>query len=194
MTALAGVAAEAPLIGWDAAAIVYVVWCGQAIVRLSPTETARDATREDPGRTTADMMLVAAAVASLVGIGVVLVEAGSASGGVRAGLAGVGLASLVCSWFAVHTVFTLHYARLFYSGGRGGGVNFHQDLPPRYTDFAYLAFTIGMTFQVSDTEINDPRIRATILRHGLISYLFGAGIVAAAINLVVSLGTKNGGG
>jgi uncharacterized membrane protein len=54
-------------------------------------------------------------------------------------------------------------------------------------DFAYLAFTIGMTFQVSDTNLTAKPIRRTALRHALISYLFGAVIVALVINIVASL-------
>lgn len=61
---------------------------------------------------------------------------------------------------------------------------------PRYTDFAYLAFTVGITYQVSDmvsdTELETDRFRRT-LRHGLLSYLFGTGIVAVTINLVAGL-------
>ena len=55
---------------------------------------------------------------------------------------------------------------------------------PDYLDFAYLAFTVGMTFQVSDTAVRDPAIRRTVLRQALISYLFGAVIIAATINVV----------
>ena len=39
-----------------------------------------------------------------------------------------------------------------------GGINFNEDDPPNYSDFAYLALTIGMTFQVSDTDFT-ARIR-----------------------------------
>jgi uncharacterized membrane protein len=66
-------------------------------------------------------------------------------------------------------------------------VDFNQDDPPRYADFAYLAFTIGMTFQVSDTDLKTTEIRATALRHALLSYLFGSVILAATINLIAGL-------
>ena len=73
------------------------------------------------------------------------------------------------------------------SGGQGGGIDFNEDDPPAYADFAYLAFTLGMTFQVSDTDLQTKPIRATALRHGLLSYLFGAIILATTINLVAGL-------
>jgi len=88
-------------------------------------------------------------------------------------------------------LFTLRYALLYYRG-RDGGVDFNQDDPPRYTDFAYLAFTVGMTFQVSDTDLKTHTIRATALRHALLSYLFGSVILATTINLVA--GISSGGG
>jgi uncharacterized membrane protein len=59
--------------------------------------------------------------------------------------------------------------------------------PPRYADFAYLAFTVGMTFQVSDTDLQTAALRAAVLRQALLSYLLGAVILATIINLVAGL-------
>jgi uncharacterized membrane protein len=86
----------------------------------------------------------------------------------------------------VHTLFCLRYAHLYYDGTLGG-IDFHDDEPPTYHDFAYLAFTVGMTYQVSDTEVNDRAIRSTILRHALLSFLFGTTIIALTINIVAGL-------
>jgi uncharacterized membrane protein len=90
------------------------------------------------------------------------------------------------SWGLVHTVFSLRYARSYYSRPVGG-IDFNEDDPPTYLDFAYLAFTIGMTFQVSDTNLMNKKIRRVALSHALLSYLFGAVIVALVINVVSSL-------
>jgi uncharacterized membrane protein len=94
--------------------------------------------------------------------------------------------SVVLSWTLLHTLFTLRYARLYYEGA-DGGIEFNQTEPPSYGDFAYLAFTLGMTFQVSDTNLKTHLIRMTALRHGLLSYLFGSVILATMINLVAGL-------
>ena len=94
---------------------------------------------------------------------------------------------MVVSWFAVHTVFTLRYARLYYSHPPGG-IDFNQSEAPTYSDFAYLAFTIGMAYQVSDTDLQTRKIRATALQHSLLSYLLGAVILAMTINLIIGLG------
>ena len=66
-------------------------------------------------------------------------------------------------------------------------MDFNQDEDPTYRDFAYLAFTIGMTYQVSDTNLTDGRIRATALRHALLSFVFGTAIIATMINVVAGL-------
>jgi uncharacterized membrane protein len=176
----------APLVGWDVAAVTFVAWVWLSIWKLDARETARHAEREDPTRAAADLVLLLAAVVSLVAVVIVIVSAGRGGGGWNGVQVGFGAASVVCSWAVIHTVFTLRYARLYYAGG-DGGVDFHEDAKPRYSDFAYLAFTVGMTFQVSDTEVNTSAFRATILRHALLSYLFGTVIVALTINLVAGL-------
>jgi uncharacterized membrane protein len=171
------------LIGWIAAAAVFVVWFWITIWPMGSSATAAHAVREDPGRAVADLLVLAAAVASLAAAGVLL--AAGSSGGKEA-QAGLSVLSVALAWAAVHTVFTTRYARLYFLGSPGG-IDFNDEMPPRYTDFAYLAFTIGMTFQVSDTAISSKVVRATALRHALLSYLFGAIIIATTINLVAGL-------
>jgi uncharacterized membrane protein len=173
----------AVLLGWDGAATGYVLWALVGTRRLDAAATARLAVAEDPGRTGVDLLLLGASVASLVGIGLVIITTDPHRRDLSALLAVI---SVVAGWSLVHTVYTERYARLFYVD-TPGGVNFHSEQAPSYLDFRYLAFTVGMTFQVSDTEVTDPVIRATVLRHALLSYLFGSVIIAAAINLLVGL-------
>jgi uncharacterized membrane protein len=85
----------------------------------------------------------------------------------------------------VHTVYLLRYARLYYSPPEGG-IDFHGEAPS-YLDFAYLALTIGMTFQVSDTDLMGKRARRLALRHALLSYLFGTVIVATTVSSAAAL-------
>lgn len=189
-TGFAGDWGLAALVGWDAAALLFVVVTWLTIGRMGGRDTAAHATRENPGRAVSDLIVLCSSVASLVGVGVVLVRANSASGAEQNWLAALGVASVALSWFAVHTLYTLRYALLYYTGP-DEGIDFKQSLPPRYVDFAYLAFTVGMTFQVSDTDLRSPAFRATVLRHALLSYLFGAVILASMINLVAGLGSSH---
>ncbi len=176
----------APSIGWDVTAVIFTgsVWSG--IWPMSADKTAKRATREDPSRATRDLLTLCASVASLGAVAVVLVEAHSVQGPDKALLAALGLVSIAVSWLTVHTIFTLRYAVLYFAEPVGG-VEFHMDDLPSYRDFAYLAMTIGMTFQVSDTDLKSTAMRATALRHALLSYLFGSLILAAAVNLVAGL-------
>ncbi len=186
LTAVFGNWAYAPAIGWDAMALVFAatVWFG--IWPMSADSTARRATREDPSQATSDVLTLCAAVASLAAVGIVLVRAHNAHGADQIMLAILGLLSIAVSWLTVHTIFTLRYALLYYTEPVGG-VDFNVPDRPSYQDFAYLAFTIGMTFQVSDTNLKSSDVRATALRHGLLSYLFGSLILASAVNIIAGL-------
>jgi uncharacterized membrane protein len=177
-----------PLAGYDAAAVVYVVRVWLHIWPLDAEATSKIAVREDPMRPAADLILLVAAVASLGAIAVAIVDSHSASGSTQHIEVGLGAGSVVVSWLMVHTIFALKYAREYYRGeGTEGGVKFDDDVRPPYSDFAYLAFTIGMTFQVSDTDFQTSEFRRLALRHALLSYLFGAVILGASINLVAGL-------
>lgn len=183
----------AVLIGWDVAALIFSAWTWALMASMTSTQTAAHATRQEPGRAQTDVIVLVASAANLLSVGYVLVQASSAKGGAQDLLAGLGVVSVALSWFAVHTLFSLRYARLYYTGP-DGGINFNQTMPPRYLDFAYVSFTIGMTFQVSDTDLETPAIRATALRQALLGFLFGAVILAATINLLAGLATNSGGG
>ncbi len=119
-------------------------------------------------------------------MGLVLVRTGSTSGLAKLLLVGACAVSVVLAWAVVHTVYSLRYARLYYRG-RAGGVDFNEREAPCYTDFAYLALTIGMTFQVSDTDITSRAIRRTALRHAMLSYTFGALFIAITVNLIAGM-------
>ncbi len=175
----------APASGWIAAAVVFLLWTWLVIAPMDPAQTESHATREDPTRGVTDTFILAASVASLLGVAF-LFTAGSAKDE-QADLAGLlGAGSVAAAWCLVHTLFTLRYALLYYTGS-DRGIDFNQSDEPAYADFAYLAFTIGMTYQVSDTDLKSRAIRATALRQGLLSYLLGAIILAVVVNVVAGL-------
>ncbi len=171
---------------WDAAAVVFLAWVWASVQGMDAASTAARARSEDVSRATADAIVLGASVASLVAVALVLVEAGKHSGGAKAGLIGLAIATVALAWSTVHTVYTLRYGHLYYEEPVGG-INFHDPDPPDFRDFFYVAVTIGMTSQVSDTDLTNRRIRRTAVRHALLSYVFGAAIVAITINIVASL-------
>ena len=174
--------------GWDAAALAFLVTIWPVILRADGPHTAQLATRQDETRGTAALLLLGASVASLLGAGLALDLAGREGGPLRLLLIGFAVLTVVVSWTVVNTVYTLRYADLHYRSGEGGIAFGDPDgQRPTYRDFAYVAFTIGMCYQVSDTTVGDRRIRGTVLFHAFLSYVFGVVIVAGSVNLIAGL-------
>ncbi|HEX6393894.1 MAG TPA: DUF1345 domain-containing protein [Acidimicrobiales bacterium] len=180
------------LVGWDAAGLTFLVTVLPVIARADGARTKRVAMREDETRDTASLLVQASCAASLVSVALALGVARHESGGRRALIVTIGIVTIIFSWTVVNSVFTLRYADLFYRSANDGkgGINFGydpEDGPPNYLDFAYLAFTIGMTYQVSDTALRDRRLRRTVLYHAILSYFFGVVIVATGVNVIANL-------
>src|SRR5918996_2309210 len=174
----------AVLTGWDAASGVVVCWVFLAVWKTTNEDTARLATREDDSRAAADLLIVSAALASLIAVGFGLAKAAGERPSAKAAITAVAVLSVALAWAVVQATYILRYARLFYSQG---GIDFNEESAPDYRDFAYVAFTIGMTYQVSDTDLTSKSIRRTATHHALLSYLFGTVIVAMMINVVAGL-------
>ena len=175
----------AALIGMDAASLIFVTQVWFAVAGLDAAETERVAGPEDESPLAAEVVLLAAGVASLLAVVFTIAEAGNEGAPQRGFLTVLAIVSVALAWTAVHTVFILRYARLYYSPPNGG-IDFHGENPD-YKDFAYLGLTIGMTYQVSDTDLAGKRIRHVALRHALLSYVFGTVIVATTISSVAAL-------
>jgi uncharacterized membrane protein len=172
--------------GWGAAALVTASLIWLSIQSMDGAQTAAHAQAEDYTAALSDGFVLGASVASLVAIGAALIEARHKSGVDKGLLILLAVSVVAISWLAVHLVFTLRYGDVYY-GDPVGGIEFNQDERPSYRDFTYFALTIGMTYQVSDTSLTDRAMRHLVTRHALLSYLFGAVIVALAINSVASL-------
>jgi uncharacterized membrane protein len=174
--------------GWNGTALTFLLSVAPVILGADGARTQKMAVREDVNRDVARLLLLGASSASLVAVGFTLGLARHETGADRVLLVTMAAVTLLISWTVVNTVFTLRYAHLYYMGATDG-VDFEGDTarPPDYRDFAYLAFTIGMTYQVSDTTLRDRGIRRTVLGHALISYVFGVVIVAAGVNVVAGL-------
>jgi uncharacterized membrane protein len=185
-TALGWSGVAAPLLGWISAVGVFVIWTWLDIWPQDAEATAAHARLEDPSRPIADLACLSAAVTSLVAVGILLVNAGNARGSTKLLEIGLAVAAVIAAWTLVHTVFALRYARTYFGPGLGA-IDFNQDGPPRYSDFAYLAITIGLTFQVSDTDLKSNLFRRLAAQHMLLSYLMGAVVIAITINLVAGM-------
>ena len=176
----------APAAGWIIAATLYLVWTWLLVGPMDATATEQHATSHGDDDSTpriAELIVVLASLASLAGVGYLLVAESTRGGDVASAV--VGILAVAASWVMVHTAFMLRYARLYFPEK---AIDFHQkDIEPTYADFAYLAFTVGMTYQVSDTDLVTYEMRRTVLFQALVSFLLGAIILAMTINMVAGL-------
>lgn len=175
------------LLGWIVTTVALLGWIWSEIGRLDAVATRHVASREDDSRTTSRVVIVLSSVASLAAVVLGLHRAASAGNALQAVLTVASLLTVVLSWVVVHTFFVLRYAHLYYATEPVGGIDFPGVAHPSYHDFAYVGFTVGMTYQVSDTAITDRAIRAAVTRHALLSYVFGTAIVASTISVLAGL-------
>jgi uncharacterized membrane protein len=179
-----------PIVAWVVATLVVLTWVWRIIWPQDAAGTEELAEYESRSRTT-DTAVLLAAVASLGAVGLAVVQSSSGGGGAAPAVL-LSLVGALLSWCLVNTVFALKYARIYYvdSGDEEAarGIDFDQDVPPTYSDFAYFAFTIGMTFGPAEIAPTTTQVRRVALGHALLSYLFGTGVVAVAINLITNLG------
>jgi uncharacterized membrane protein len=177
-----------PLVTWTVTIAVLLAWVWRKSWPQDSQGTKRLAEHEGTSRST-DVWLLAAAVASLAVVAVALVQSSGQRNATAVASVLLSVLSVALSWALVNTVYAFKYARLYFVDEPDRkGIDFKQEDPPTYSDFAYLAFTVGMSFAVSETEPTTTRIRKVALGHALFSYLFGTGVLAVAINLVTNLG------
>lgn len=174
------------LCGVDAMAAVFVA-VGVAILWPMSSEMTRDhGQREDFKPALEELVVIGSAVASIIGIIVLLVLTQDTTRHVAAAL---GLVGVFLSWGMLHLMYAARYAHLYYSEP-AGGIDFNTDQDPNYRDFCYFSYNLGMTYQVSDTSVSTTKLRTVIARHCLLSYLFGTIILAATINLAAGIVTS----
>jgi len=183
----------APSVGWDVGAVIFLGWTWLVLAGMDSATTEVHATLEDPTKHARHAIVLGASLGSLVGVALLLFETTGADEVLAAAL---GVGSIALSWIVVHTIYALRYAWLYYDPDEGGtagtvgGIDFGTSGAPRYSDFAYLAFTVGMTYQISDTPLGTRELRRTVLGHAILSYVFGSLIVGGTVNLLVSLASR----
>ncbi len=174
----------ASLVGWCFAAAVLLMWITGEIRHADAERTRAWAAPEDNSHRGSGIVITVAAVVSLVGTALGLVKARQVDQPWQTLLTVASVLTVTLSWCVVHTMYGLRYAHLYYRE-RPGGIDFHdEDGAPDYGDFMYLAFTVGMSFAVSDPDITERSIRRVVTEHALVSYLFGAVIVGLTINVM----------
>ena len=176
-----------PIVGWCVAASSALAWVWLIGWHQDAAGTERLAEEEHRSRST-DVWVVLAAVASLGAVAVAL-QRSAGQDPVAVATVLLSVVSVTLAWAMVNTVFALKYARLYYYDEPDRqGFDFAMDADPSYSDFAYLAFTVGMAYS-SEARPDCPDTRKVVLGHALLSYLFGTGLIAVAVSLVTNLGS-----
>ena len=180
--------------GWDGFCLVVLLLTWVTIATADAEHLRRVATSQDPGRTWTFVAVLLAAGASLFAVALLLSGIKALPPREQAEQVTVSVVAVGGAWLLLHTLFTLRYAHVYFSEDptasppdKLGGLQFPGDPPTRYWDFAYFAFTIGMTAQTSDTGVTSLRMRQLTLIHGLLSFAFNTAIVALGVNVVSSI-------
>lgn len=175
------------LVTWTVAAATALTWVWTVCWQLDDRETKRVAQQEGRTRST-DTEVVLAAIASLAAVVVAMDQAAGQHDAASICSVLLCVANVVLSWSLINTVYAFKYARVYYFGEPDAkGIDFHQAQPPTYSDFAYMAFTVGMAYAVSETQPTNTHVRRLVLGHAVLSYFFGTGLLAIAVSLVTNL-------
>ena len=176
--------ARGTLAAFDIASALFLVTIAPLL--WSKTDRMREHARNNDANRT--LLLAITGLVSMVVLVAVFAELhGKASPTTIALVVG----TLALCWLFSNTVYTLHYAHLYYSEEDGedrGGIDFPGDGEPNYWDFTYFSFTLGMTFQTSDVEVSHSAIRQTVIGHCLAAFVFNIGVLAFSINVLGSSG------
>lgn len=178
---------------WFAGVLLFLGWTAYAVHNISISQLRKRARDLDDSAWVVSLLVVIAALISLLGLGMIIYGKGDASGLVLGLRLGFGGASMMSSWFLIHTVLALHYAHLYYGDAAGDGKDEDRkglDFPgkgdPDYWDFFYYSFVIGMTCQVSDVSIQSRGMRRLTLAHSTVSFFFNTTVIALTVNLIAS--------
>lgn len=180
-------------ITWDCFSLCLLVLIWVRMIGARPQNVRRSAKLQDSSRTAIFVFVVISACASLLALGVLLATAKDLPKAKITEHVMLSIITVLCSWILVHTVFALRYAHSFYGVGKktptaaNEGLQFPGTNEPDYMDFAYFAFVIGMTCQVSDVQITSRSIRRLALAHGIVSFAFNTVILALTINIISGL-------
>lgn len=174
------------LVGWDAGALLYLAALWRLFLTASEKDIRDRAGRQDEGAGVVLLVVGAAILASLGGIVMALLHPDPDHRALTPVLVGLTLAA---GWLLMHSVFVPHYAHRHFAvigQSEDAGFGFPGEPPTSYLDFAYLAFTIGATFQVSDNTVGSTKLRNLVTAHALAAYLYNTAILAVGISLLAN--------
>jgi uncharacterized membrane protein len=170
---------EALLTGFDAGILAYLVATARDTLRLDAMALKARVQALDEGRRPWVVLGVGLILTAVVLVALVVeLQARNEPSILTIGLA---LSSLLLSWLFFNVLFALHYADVYYN--EAGGLSFPEAVEPDARDFLYVAFVIGMTFQVADVAVVSSAMRRRVLVHSMTAFVFNVVIVALSVNM-----------
>jgi uncharacterized membrane protein len=176
------------LIAWNGGVASFMAMLYVWMTRLTAQQICTRFIEEDESAPVVLVIVITAALLSLVAIVAILSTVRNFTGTARLlhiALAGVTVAD---SWLVVPMIFTVQYADMFYSAtAEDRPLLFPRTTMPVFWDFAYFSFTIAAACQTSDVSTTGQSIRKLVIAQTLISFLFNASILGFAINVSAGL-------
>jgi uncharacterized membrane protein len=184
------------LSGWIIGIGSYLILLGSVIFMADGPMTESRVSADDPNPI---LLLIVVTVVALLGnaaVGIILTSVGNRPPAHARTLLALGVVCVMLSWFLLHTAFGQHYARVYFDdaegrspstpGGMCRGLSFPGTEQPSYLAFLYVAFTIGLTYAVSDVNVTSDRLRRLVLIHSVISFSFNSAVLGVVLNAVVT--------
>lgn len=180
------------IMSWDVFCLSMIILCWTLFFTTSSDSLESVVIRQDDDHKIIFLIVLIAVCFSVFGALALMTHKGEGSFG-KAAQTIISLSPIFLSWFLLHSIYTIRYAHLYHGRDshkddrEADGIHFPTKCEPDYIDFAYFAFVIGMTFQVSDISVSSKTIRRVVLMHSLISFAFNTIIVALSINTISNL-------
>jgi len=176
------------LVGWDSGVVFFLVSIFLWMRSLNAQQICRRYIEEDPSATSILVAVTVAALLSLIATVEILATIRGLPRPQRIWQFALVALTLMSSWLLVPTMFTIHYADMFYSASATERpLSFPQTDEPVFWDFAYFSFTIAAASQTADVTTTNRSIRKVLIVHEIISFFFNATIVGFAINVTAGL-------
>ena len=176
------------LVGWDSGAILFLASIFLWMRGLTAEQICNRYAEEDPSGPIILIVVTAAAFVSVIATVELLAKLHHVAHDQRVWHSALAAATLVLSWLLVPTMFTMHYADMFYSTPASARpLSFPQTKMPAFWDFAYFSFTIAAANQTADVTTTAVSIRKVVIAHEVVSFIFNASIIGFAINITAGL-------
>jgi uncharacterized membrane protein len=176
------------LVSWNVGVLMFLLLVFWLMTRLSAAQIGERYQEEDETAPVILIISVIAAILAMVSIVAYLAMLGQLSEAQKSLHIALAAFTVIDSWLLIATMFTLHYADMFYSAAPNARPLRFPDTPmPAFWDFAYFSFTIAVACQTADVSTTPGSIRKVLIAHSVLSFFFNVAILGFAINVTAGL-------